>query len=55
MDEIMIALYVVLGAVVGMIYGLRRIFILEKRILLLDAKISRLLGEKTHIKKKKRR
>jgi hypothetical protein len=46
MDQTLIILYIMLGAVVGMIYGLRRIFILERRILSIDAKVSRLLGKK---------
>ncbi|MDD5177832.1 MAG: hypothetical protein PHT54_00935 [Candidatus Nanoarchaeia archaeon] len=44
MDQITIILYVMLGAVVGMIYSLRRIFILERRILALDVKITKLIG-----------
>ncbi|MDD5254002.1 MAG: hypothetical protein PHG05_02765 [Candidatus Nanoarchaeia archaeon] len=51
MDQITVILYVMLGAVVGMIYSLRRIFILERRILALDVKITRLLGNKLKRKK----
>lgn len=32
MDPIYSVMYILLGAVVGMIYGLRRIFILEEKI-----------------------
>ena len=39
-------LYILLGAVAGMIYSLRRIFKLEKLILAVDEKIERQLEKK---------
>jgi len=39
-------LYILLGAVAGMIYSLRRIFKLEKLMLSIDEKIERKLGIK---------
>ncbi|MBI2667977.1 hypothetical protein HYX17_04390 [Candidatus Woesearchaeota archaeon] len=38
-QTIVLVLYILLGAVAGMIYALRRIFILERRILELDSKL----------------
>jgi len=46
-----ILLYIILGAVIGIIYGLRRIYFLEQGLAALDAKIERLLEGK---KRKKR-
>ena len=50
-------LYVLLGAIVGIVYSLRRIFRLEKLILLLDEKIEAQLekrgGKMAAAKKKK--
>lgn len=55
--QLVIVLYVLVGAVAGMLYALRRVFLLEKRILRLeevilniDRKISETLG---HGKRKK--
>ena len=31
-NEIMLILYVLVGAIAGMIYGLRRVFVLERKI-----------------------
>tara|TARA_Y100000310_G_scaffold246869_1_gene252308 strand:+ start:12985 stop:13140 length:156 start_codon:yes stop_codon:yes gene_type:complete len=45
-QQIILLLYVLLGAVAGMIYGLRRIFILERRILDMDAKLAKFLKKK---------
>lgn len=51
---ILVLLYVLLAAVAGMIYSLRRIFILEKRILVLDQKITKFLaGHKRKTVKRK--
>jgi hypothetical protein len=52
MEQITIILYVMLGAVVGMIYSLRRIFILERRILALDVKITKLIEHKASKRKR---
>ncbi|MBI4447495.1 hypothetical protein HY643_00800 [Candidatus Woesearchaeota archaeon] len=38
-NQMLLILYVILGAVAAMIYALRRIFILERRILMLDQNI----------------
>ncbi len=46
-----IELYILLGAVAGMIYGLRRIYILENKIEILDEKIERMIE---HLQKKKK-
>jgi len=35
-DQIIIVMYIMLGAVAAMLYALRRIFLLEKRILSLE-------------------
>ncbi len=43
-------LYILLGAVAGIIYSLRRIFRLEKLILSIDNKIERQLEKKGGIK-----
>ena len=52
-------LYILLGAIVGIIYSLRRIFRLERLILALDEKIERQLenkkGNKMAAKRKKSR
>ena len=51
-------LYILLGAIAGMIYSLRRIFRLEKLILSVDEKIERQLekkGGKMAAKKKRKR
>lgn len=50
-DQIIIVMYVMLGAVAAMLYALRRIFLLEKRILSLEAVILR-MEEKLAGKKK---
>ncbi len=41
--NIALILYILLGAVAGMIYALRRIFVLETKIDLIDEKIVRVL------------
>lgn len=46
-------LYVMLGAVGGMIYGLKRILVLERRILDIDMKLSLLLNKKKTQRKKR--
>lgn len=46
LQGIYLILFVLLGAVVGMIYGLRRIFILEYKIEQLEEKINILIGKR---------
>jgi|TARA_B100001971_G_C18247954_1_gene575810 hypothetical protein len=45
-QQIVLILYILLGAVAGMIYALRRIFILERRILDMDQKLVTALKKK---------
>lgn len=42
-DTVMIVLWILLGAVAGMIYSLKKIFSLERNIIALDKKIGALL------------
>lgn len=51
-DTVMLLLYILLGAVVAVIYSLRRIFLLENKIEQLDEKIERMI-EKVISKKRK--
>ena len=48
-------LYILLGAIVGIVYSLRRIFRLEKLILAIDEKMESQLVRKGSSKKKKSR
>jgi len=41
--KIEIVLYIILGGLVGLVYGLRRVLMMEKRIIAIDKKIARLL------------
>ena len=41
-DQMLIVMYIMLGAVAAMLYALRRIFMLEKKILSLETVILRL-------------
>ncbi len=41
-EQVVLLLYIVLGAVAAMVYALRRIFLLEKRILSLEKVILQL-------------
>ena len=45
-----VVLYVILGALVGIIWSLRRIYVLENKIVALDEKTEKLLA---HVNKKK--
>ena len=45
-DPIVLILYILVGAVAGMIYGLRRIFILERKINALEKMLVIKLGLK---------
>ncbi len=51
-DTIILLLYILLGAVVAVIYSLRRIFLLENKIEQLDEKIERMI-EKIVSRKRK--
>ena len=44
--EIKLILYILLGAVAGMLYSLKRVISMERLILSMDEKISRKLGVK---------
>lgn len=44
--KIEIVLYIILGGLVGLIYGLKRVLMMEKRIIQLDKKIAKLLERK---------
>ena len=44
-QEILI-LYILLGAIAGIVYSLRRIYMLERKILEIDRKITELLKKK---------
>ena len=44
--EIKLILYILLGAVAGMLYSLKRVIKMEQRIISLDEKISKKLGLK---------
>ena len=47
--EIKLILYILLGAVAGMLYSLKRVLRLERLILEMDRKISRKLGLKPSV------
>lgn len=51
-DPIVLVLYILIGAIAGMIYGLRRIFILERKINALEKMLVAKFGLKP-VKKKK--
>lgn len=51
-DTVMLLLYILLGAIVAVIYSLRRIFLLENKIEQLDEKIERMI-EKVISKRRK--
>lgn len=50
MTQEIILLYIILGALAGIIYGLRRIYILERKLADLELKIDKIL---MHTKKKR--
>lgn len=50
MDQTLILLYVILGALAGIIYGIRRVYILEVKLAKLEMKIDRILE---HAKRKR--
>ena len=47
--EIKLILYILLGAVAGMLYSLKRVIRMERLILSIDEKISRKLGVKKSV------
>lgn len=49
-----IVLYIILGAVIGIIWSLRKIYVLEARLAILDLKTERLVEHLIKKKKKKR-
>ncbi len=53
---ILVLLYILVAAVAGMIYSLRRIYLLEQRILVLDQKITKFLTlhKRKAVKRKKK-
>lgn len=46
MSGLELLMYIMLGAIIGMIYSIRRILILERRILEVDRKITLMLKKK---------
>lgn len=52
MEQTIIILYIILGALAGIIYGLRRVYILEKKLGELELKMDKILE---YHKPKKRR
>lgn len=44
--KIEIVLYIILGGLVGLVYGLRRVLMMERRIIAIDKKIARLIQRK---------
>ncbi|KHO54426.1 MAG: hypothetical protein QT09_C0004G0080 [archaeon GW2011_AR18] len=50
-DTNTLVLYVILGAVLGIVWSLRKIYTLERNIAVLDIKIERLLEHKYKRKK----
>ena len=50
-DTQLVLLYVILGAIIGIVWSLRKIYILEARLVALDLKAERLLE---HLSQKKR-
>lgn len=53
--QIVLLLWVLLGAVAGMLYSLKRILRLERMILTLDKKISRKVVKKAPKKRRKKK
>jgi uncharacterized protein YneF (UPF0154 family) len=52
MDQTLILLYIILGALAGIIYGIRKVYFLETKLAALELKIDKILE---HHKPKKRR
>ena len=50
----LVLLYIILGATVGIVYSLRRIYFLEQRIAVLEIKIEKVLERLTESRKKKK-
>lgn len=53
MDQTLILLYIILGALAGIIYGLRKVYFLETKLAQLELKMDKILEH--HNPKKKRR
>ena len=45
LNTIYLVLYAIVGAIAAMIYGLRKIYSLERRLIELDKKLARVLGK----------
>ena len=45
-SSVEIILYIVLGCIIGIVYSLRRVIMLERRILNMDYKLSKLFGKR---------
>ena len=45
LNTIYLVLYAIVGAIAAMIYGLRKIYSLERRLIELDRKLARVLGK----------
>tara|TARA_Y100000310_G_C20037807_1_gene514768 strand:- start:247 stop:429 length:183 start_codon:yes stop_codon:yes gene_type:complete len=54
-NQLLLIAYVTLAAVIAMIYGMRRIFILEKKIVRLERAIIGKKGTKKKTKKRKKK
>ncbi len=44
--KIEIVLYIILGGLVGLIYGLRRVLLMERRIIQMDKKLAKLIEKR---------
>lgn len=44
--QIQLLLYIILGGLIGLVYGLRRVLMMEKKIVQIDRKIAKLLEKK---------
>jgi len=55
MVNVELVLYVMLGAVVGMLYALRRVFMMEQNILQLEKRILQMDNNILNLLKKKKR
>jgi len=45
LNTIYLVLYAIVGAIAAMVYGLRKIYSLERRLIELDKKLARVLGK----------
>jgi len=44
--QVKIVLYIMLGGLVGLIYGLKRVLLMEKRIIMLEKRLAKILERK---------